>query len=171
MSIVSLIAASALAAACVPQHETIVALTGPKAKDKLIVEALGPDCKDPVLFARVFSATGRLLFAHAESGAFLLNTESFPGGDGTLKGSLAASYEVMHDVKTGSLPEWKKGKPKAGMGPYSAYDVRVPQEYYEAIRKENLPVLIKRGGYESGTLYIYDKKWNQFVEIAEYSAG
>lgn len=170
MSILSLIAASALAA-CAPQHEAVVSLTGPKAKDKLIVEALGPDCNDPVLFARVISASGRLLFAHADSGAYLLNTESFPGGDGTLKGGLASSYEVMEEVKTGSLPKWQKGKAKAEMGPYSVYDVQVPQEYYEAIRKENLPVLIKRGGYESGTMYIYDKKWKTFVAIAEYSAG
>lgn len=163
------VAGVAMAAPCGPAHQATAALTGPKSKNTIVVEAIGPDCKAPMLLAKILDEKGRPLFAKVASGKDMLNTELFPGGDGTLAGAQAMWMDADSGMNTADLPVWKKGARAPANKTYGAFEVRVEREYYEWARKAKLPVLIERGGGESGTIYIWDSKFGSFVEIAEYA--
>lgn len=159
----------AMAAPCGPAHEATVSLTGAKAKNTIVVEAIGPDCKAPMMLAKILDETGRPLFAKVASGKEMLNTEMFPGGDGTVKGAQAMWMDAGSGMSSADLPVWKQGAKAPANKTYGAFEVRVPREYYEIVRKSKLPVLIERGGAESGTIYVWNADTGTFVEIAEYA--
>lgn len=171
MALMHLIFASgvAMAAPCGPAHSTTAALTGPKAKNTIVVEAIGPDCKAPMLLAKILDEKGRPLFAKVGAGKDMLNTELFPGGDGTLAGAQAMWMDADSGMNTADLPVWKKGAKAPANKTYGAFEVKVDRDYYEWARKAKLPVLIERGGGESGTIYVWDAKFASFVEIAAYA--
>lgn len=159
----------AMAAPCGPTHTATAALTGPKAKNTIVVDAIGPDCKSPMMLAKILDEKGRPIFAKVASGKDMLNTEMFPGGDGTLAGAQAMWMDAESGMSTAELPVWKKGAKAPANKTYGAFEVKVDREYYEWARKAKLPVLIERGGGESGTIMIWDSKFGSFVEIADYA--
>ncbi len=52
---------------------------------------------------------------------------------------------------------------------YGAYEALIPQPAYERLRALNAPTLIKRGGGESGTFYIYDPESGEAVAVANFA--
>ena len=159
----------AMAAPCAPAHSATASLTGPKAKNTIVVEAIGPDCKAPMLLAKILDEKGRPLFAKVAPGKDMLNTELYPGGDGTLAGAQAMWMDAESGMTTADLPVWKKGAKAPANKTYGAFETKVGRDYYEWARKAKLPVLIERGGGESGTMYIWDSRSSSFVEIAGYA--
>jgi hypothetical protein len=133
----------------------------------MVIEALGPDCSNPSIFARVFDGRGRLVYAEMESGKFLMSVEGFPPGGGTAQGAVDAAYDIGGPNSL-NLPDWPGGAAPAP-GPYGAYEALVPQPAYERLRRLNAPTLIKRGGFESGTIYIYDPENAQAVAVAKFA--
>ena len=160
--------ASASVPTCATVVERTIALTSAQAKDRLIVEALGPDCANPAMFARIFDANGRLVFANMTSGKWLMNAELFPQGSGTPQGVAENLYDIGEPNST-NLPAWKTGTPAPAKGNYGAYEALIPQPAYERLRALNAATLIKRGGGESGTIFIYDPELGEAVAVAIYA--
>lgn len=154
--------------ACATVIERMIAFTSAQAKDKLIIEALGPDCANPAMFARIFDANGRLVFADMTSGKWLMNVELFPQGLGTPQG-VAENLYGIGEPNSMNLPAWKAGAKAPAKGSYGAYEALVPQPAYERLRALNATTLIKRGGGESGTIYIYDPESGEAVAVAIYA--
>ena len=155
-------------APCATAVERTVAFTTAQAKDKLIVEALGPDCKNPAMFARLFDAQGRLVFATMSSGKWLMNAEMFPQAGCTAKGVAENLYDIG-EPNSMNLPTWRAGQRAPSRGNYGAYEALVPQPAYERLRALNATTLIKRGGAESGTFYIYDPESGEAVAVANFA--
>ena len=153
--------------ACAKAFERTVSFTSARPADKLVVEALGPDCANPSMFARVFDAKGRLVYAEMTSGMWMMNPEMFPPGGGTAQGALDALYDIG-EPNSLTLPAWTGG-PAPQQGNYGAYEALVPQITYERLRQLNAPTLIKRGGGESGTIYIYDPQAAMAVAFAKFA--
>lgn len=153
--------------ACAKAFERTVSFTSAQPGDKLVVEALGPDCANPAMLARVFDAKGRLVYAEMTSGKWMMNPEIFPQGGGTAQGALDALYDIG-EPNSLTLPAWTGG-PEPQKGSYGAYEALVPQIAYERLRQMNVPTLIKRGGGESGTIYIYDPESAMAIAVAKYA--
>lgn len=153
--------------ACAKPFERTVSFTSPQPGDKVVVEALGPDCSNPSLVGRVFDAKGRLVYTEMTSGKWMMNTEIFPVGGGTAQGAVDALYDIG-EANSASLPTWKEGA-EPQRGNYGAYEVLVPQIAYERLRLLNQPMLIRRGGGESGTIYIYDPEAAMAIAIARFA--
>jgi hypothetical protein len=135
--------------------------------DKIVVEALGPDCSNPALLGRVFDAKGRLVYAEMTSGKWMMNGEIFPPGGGTAQGAIDALYDIG-GPNSMTLPAWISGAvPQKGN--YGAYEALVPQPAYERLRQLNAPTMIKRGGGESGTIYIYDPESAMAIAVARFA--
>jgi hypothetical protein len=119
------------------------------------------------MLGRVFDAKGRLVYAEMTSGKWMMNGEIFPPGGGTAQGALDALYDIG-EPNSMTLPAWTGGgEPQKGN--YGAYEVLVPQIAYERLRQMNAPTLIKRGGGESGTIYIYDPEAAMAIAVAKYA--
>ncbi len=161
-------AASPSVPACASIVERMIAFTSAQAKDKLIIEALGPDCANPAMFARIFDANGRLVFANMTSGKWLMNAELFPQGLGTPQGVAENLYDIG-EPNSKNLPEWKAGAAAPAKGGYGAYEELIPQPAYERLRALNATTLIKRGGGESGTIFIYDPELGEAVAVAIFA--
>ena len=152
---------------CAKTVDKVVAFTGPTAKDRLVVESQGPDCRNPAMLGRIIDASGRLVFADLVTGPWLLNPEFFGAGGGTAQGALEAVYNVGTD-KSLTLPAWTVG-PQPPTGSYGAYEALLPREAYERFRQMDLPLLIRRGGGESGTIYVFDPEMRAAVALAKYA--
>jgi hypothetical protein len=161
-------AAQPAIAPCAASVERTVAFTTAQAKDKLIVEALGPDCANPAMFARLFDAQGRLVYADMTSGKWLMNAEMFPQAGGTAKGATENLYDIG-EPNSMNLPAWRAGTRAPSRGNYGAFEALVPQPAYERLRALNATTLIKRGGAESGTFYIYDPEAGEAVAVAKFA--
>jgi hypothetical protein len=148
--------------------ERTVAFTSAQAKDKLTIEALGPDCANPAIFARIFDPSGRLVFANVTSGKALMSVEMFPQGQGTAQGVAENLYDIG-EPNSMNLPEWKAGAKAPAKGGYGAYEAMVPQPAYERLRALNATTLIKRGGGESGTIFIYDPESGEAIAVAMFA--
>jgi len=155
------------AQACAKRVERTVSFTSAQPIDKIVVEALGPDCANPALLARVFDAKGRLVYSEMTSGRWMINPEIFPPGGGTAQGAIDALYDIG-GPNSMNLPAWTGG-PEPQKGSYGAYEVLVPQLAYERLRRLNAPTMIKRGGGESGTIYIYDPDATMAVAVAKFA--
>ena len=153
---------------CAAQVETAVGFTSAARQDKLIVEALGPDCTNPAMLARVIDGKGRLVYAEMTSGKWLMNAEMFPQGAGTPRGVAENLYDIG-EPNSMNLPVWRAGARAPERGNYGAYEALVPQAAYERLRALNAPTLIKRGGAESGTFYIYDPENGEAVAVAKFA--
>jgi hypothetical protein len=153
---------------CGDIFEVPVSFTGAQAKDRLIVEPLGPDCANPSVFARLYDGSGRLVFANMTSGKWLMNAEMFPQAGGTPSGVAKTLYDIG-EPNSLTLPQWKAGARAPSRGNYGAFEALVPQPAYERLRALNAPTLIKRGGAESGTFYIYDPESGEAVAIAQFA--
>lgn len=153
---------------CAAPVETLVGFTSAVRQDKLIVEALGPDCANPAMFARVIDAKGRLVYAEMTSGKWLMSAEMFPQAGGTARGVTENLYDIG-EPNSMNLPVWRPGARGPERGNYGAYEVLVPQPAYERLRALNAPTLIKRGGAESGTFYIYDPENGEAVAVAKFA--
>ncbi len=156
-----------LAQACAKPFERTVSFTSAQPNDRLVVEALGPDCSNPAILARVFDSNGRLVYAEMESGKLLMSVEGFPPGGGSAQGAVEAAYDIGGPNSL-NLPAWLGG-PAPAPAPYGAFEVLVPQPAYERLRRLNAPTLIKRGGFESGTIYIYDPENAHAVAVAKFA--
>jgi hypothetical protein len=153
--------------ACAKAFERTVSFTSAQPGDKLVVEALGPDCSNPSLVGRVFDAKGRLVYTEMTSGKWMMNPEIFPPGGGTAQGATDALYDIG-GPNSMNLPAWTSG-PQPAASNYGAYEPLVPQIAYERLRRLNAPTLIKRGGGESGTIYIYDPEATMAVAVAKFA--
>lgn len=153
--------------ACAKPVERIVSFTSAQRADKIVVEALGPDCSNPALLGRVFDANGRLVYSEMTSGRWMINPEIFPPGGGTAQGAIDALYDIG-GPNSMNLPAWPGG-PEPQKGGYGAYEALVPQIAYERLRRLNAPTMIKRGGGESGTIYIYDPDATMAVAVAKFA--
>lgn len=153
---------------CAQPVEIAVAFTSGQRSDKLVVEALGPDCSNPALFARLTDAKGRLVYADMTSGKWLMNAEMFPQAGGTARGVAENLYDIG-EPNSMNLPPWRAGQRAPSRGNYGAFEALVPQPAYERLRALNLPTLIKRGGAESGTFYIYDPENGEAVAVAKFA--
>jgi hypothetical protein len=153
---------------CAAPVETAVGFTGAGPRDKLIVEALGPDCANPAMFARLIDGNGRLVYAEMTSGKWLMSAEMFPPGEGTAAGVARSLYDIG-EPNSLTLPVWRAGASSPERGSYGAYEVLVPQPAYERLRALNAPMLIKRGGAESGTFFIYDPENGEAVAVAKFA--
>lgn len=153
--------------ACAQPFQRTVSFTSAQPRDQLIVEALGPDCSNPSMVGRVFDASGRLVYTEMTSGQWLMNPEIFPPGSGTAQGATEALYDIG-EPNSMNLPVWTSG-PAPQKGNYGAYEALVPQPTYERLRRLNAPTLIKRGGAESGTIFIYDPEARMAIAVAEYA--
>ncbi|MBP6012355.1 MAG: hypothetical protein KBA31_09025 [Alphaproteobacteria bacterium] len=154
--------------ACAKTVERVVAFTGAQAKDKLIVEALGPDCSNPAMFARLYDGNGRLVYADMTSGKWLMSAELFPPAGGTPQGVAETLYDIG-EAGGANLPGWAAGAPAPATGSYGAFEALVPQPAYERLRALKAPAMIKRGGAESGTFYIYDPEAGVAVAVARFA--
>jgi hypothetical protein len=154
--------------ACAKTVERTVAFTGAQAHDRLVVEALGPDCSNPAMSARLYDGNGRLIYADMTSGKWLMNAEMFPQANGTPQGVAETLYDVGA-ADAASLPGWAPGAPAPATGTYGAYEALVPQPAYERLRALKAPTMIKRGGAESGTFYIYDPEAGAAVAVARFA--
>jgi hypothetical protein len=153
---------------CGEIFEVPVSFTGAQAKDRLVVEPLGPDCANPAVFARLYDGSGRLVYANMTSGKWLMNAEMFPQAGGTPSGVAKTLYDIG-EPNSLTLPQWKAGARSPSRGNYGAFEPLVPQAAYERLRALNAPTLIKRGGAESGTFYIYDPESGEAVAIAQFA--
>lgn len=162
------VAAAPTVPTCATLVERTIPFTSPQAKDKMQIEALGPDCANPAMFARIWDANGRLVYANMMSGKWLMSVESFPPGGGAAQGVAENLYDIG-EPNSKNLPEWKAGSPAVSTGGYGAYEALVPQPAYERLRALNGTTLIKRGGGESGTIYIYDPESAEAVAIARFA--
>lgn len=81
------------AQACAKPFERTVSFTSAQSGDRLIVEALGPDCSNPSMVGRVFDAKGRLVYTEVTSGQWMMNPEIFPPGGGTAQGAIDTLYD------------------------------------------------------------------------------
>ncbi len=153
---------------CAAPVETAVGFTSAGSQDKLIVEALGPDCANPAMFARLIDAKGRLVYAEMTSGKWLMSAELFPQAGGTARGVAENLYDIG-EPNSMNLPQWRAGARGPERGSYGAYEAMVPQAAYERLRALNAPTLIKRGGAESGTFYIYDPENGEAVAVAKFA--
>jgi hypothetical protein len=156
-----------LVQACAKPVERTVSFTSAQPADKIVVEALGPDCSSPALLGRVFDARGRLVYSEMTSGRWMINPEIFPPGGGSAQGAINALYDIG-GPNSMNLPAWTGG-PEPQKGNYGAYEVLVPQIAYERLRRLNAPTMIKRGGGESGTIYIYDPEATMAVAVAKFA--
>jgi hypothetical protein len=155
------------AQACAKPFERTVSFTRAQPGDRLVVEALGPDCSNPSMVGRVFDTKGRLVYTEMTSGRWMMNGEIFPPGGGTAQGAIDALYDIG-GANSMNLPAWTGG-PEPQKGNYGAYEALVPQIAYERLRQMNAPTLIKRGGGESGTIYIYDPEATMAIAVAKYA--
>ena len=155
------------AQACAQPFQRTVSFTSAQPGDRLIVEALGPDCSNPSMVGRVFDGNGRLVYTEMTSGQWMMNPEIFPPGGGTAQGATDALYDIG-EANSMNLPAWTSG-PSPQKGNYGAYEALVPQPAYERLRQLNAPTLIKRGGAESGTIFIYDPEAAMAIAVAEYA--
>lgn len=153
--------------ACAKPVERTVSFTSAQPADKIVVEALGPDCSNPALLGRVFNAKGRLVYSEMTSGKWMINPEIFPPGGGTAQGAIDALYDIGGPNSL-TLPAWTGG-PEPQKGNYGAYEALVPQIAYERLRQLNAPTMIKRGGGESGTIYIYDPEATMAIAVAKFA--
>lgn len=153
---------------CAKVVERTVAFTGAQAKDKLVVEALGPDCANPAMFARLYDSNGRLVYADMTSGKWLMSMELYPPAGGTAQGVAETLYDIG-EPGSANLPGWAPGAPAPSTGSYGAFEALVPQPAYERLRALSAPAMIKRGGAESGTFYIYDPEAGAAVAIARFA--
>lgn len=153
---------------CGDTYEQAVSFTGAQAKDRLVVEPLGPDCANPAVFARLYDSAGRLVYANMTSGKWLMSAETFPPAGGTPTGVAKTLYDIG-EPNSLTLPQWKAGARAPARGNYGAFEALVPQPAYERLRALNAPTLIKRGGAESGTFYIYDPESGEAVAIAQFA--
>ena len=155
------------AKACAKPVERTVSFTSVQPADKIVVEALGPDCANPALLGRVFDARGRLVYAEMTSGRWMMNPEIFPPGGGSVQGAIDALYDIG-GPNSMNLPAWTGG-PEPQKGSYGAYEALLPQPAYERLRRLNAPTMIKRGGGESGTIYIYDPETAKAVAVGRFA--
>jgi hypothetical protein len=153
---------------CAEKVERVVTFTAAGAKDRMVVEALGPDCANPAMFAQLYDASGRLVYADMTSGKWLMSAETFPPAGGTPRGVAENLYDIG-EPNSLTLPAWKAGARAPGKGNYGAFEALVPQPAYERLRALNAPTLIKRGGAESGTFYIYDPEAGEAVAVAKFA--
>lgn len=154
--------------ACATTVDRTVAFTAPKANDRLVIEALGPDCSNPALFARLFDQAGRLVYANVISGKWLMSAEMFPQGQGTAQGVIENLYDIG-EPNSKTLPAWAENTPAPAKSDYAAFEPKVPQPAYERYRALNGVMMIRRGGGESGTFYIYDPELGEAVAVAQYA--
>jgi hypothetical protein len=96
-----------------------------------------------------------------------MNLEMFPPGEGTAQGVVNALYDIGGPNAL-NLPAWQNG-PAPAPGNYGAYEAMVPQAAYERLRQLNGPTLIKRGGGESGTVYVYDPVTRSTLALAKFA--
>jgi hypothetical protein len=155
-------------APCARVVERTIAFTGARSQDRIVIEALGPDCANPAMFARVFDAAGRLVYADMTSGKWLMNGEMFPQAGGTAQGVAENLYDIG-EPNSMNLPAWRAGTGAPLRGDYGALEALIPQPAYERLRALNAPTLIKRGGAESGTFYIYDPEAGEAVAVAKFA--
>ena len=156
------------AQACARVVEKVVAFTSSQARDRLVVEGLGPDCSNPAIFARLYDGAGRLVYADMTSGKWLMSAELFPQAGGTPQGVAETLYDIG-EAGAALLPGWAPGAPAPATGTYGAFEALVPQPAYERLRALKAPAMIKRGGAESGTFYIYDPEAGAAVAIARFA--
>ena len=116
----------------------------------------------------MFDTTGRLVYADMTSGKWLMNAELFPQAGGTAQGVAENLYDIG-EPNSMNLPAWRAGTNVPLRGNYGAYEALVPQPAYERLRALNAPTLIKRGGGESGTFYIYDPESGEAVAVANFA--
>jgi hypothetical protein len=153
---------------CATTVERTVAFTAAQAKDRLVIEALGPDCANPALFARLYDPTGRLVYANMISGKWLMSAEMFPQGGGSAQTVIENLYDIG-EPNSQTLPAWPENTPAPAKGSYGAFEAKVPQPAYERYRALNGVMMIRRGGGESGTFYIYDPELGEAVAVAQYA--
>ena len=134
----------------------------------MIVEALGPDCKNPAMATRLYDPSGRLIFSNMTSGKWLMSTELFPQSGGTAQG-VAENLIDIAPYGGMQLPAWRAGAAAPKPSGYGAFEILVQQPGYERLRRLNLPTMILRGGAESGTVYVYDPENGEAVAIAAFA--
>lgn len=155
-------------AACAPAVERIVAFTAAQAKDRFVIEALGPDCANPALFARLYDPSGRLVFANMISGKWMMSAEMFPQGQGNAQTVIENLYDIG-EPNSQTLPAWAEHAPAPAKSDYGAFEAKVPQPAYERYRALNGAMMIRRGGGESGTFFIYDPELGETVAVAQFA--
>ncbi len=153
---------------CAAGIERAVSFTSAQAKDRLIVEALGPDCTNPAMATRLYDPAGRLVFSNMTSGKWLMSGELFPQASGTAQG-VAENLIDIGPPGAMQLPEWRDGAAEPPAPEYGAFKILVPQPAYERLRRLGMPTMILRGGAESGTVHIYDRENGTAVAIAQYA--
>ena len=156
------------AAKCAAGIERTVSFTSANARDRLIVEALGPDCANPAMSVRLYDPAGRLVFSNMTSGKWLLSGELFPQGGGTAQGVAENLIDIAPPGGM-QLPEWRDGGAAPPAPEYGAFKILVPQPAYERLRRLGMPTMILRGGAESGTVYIYDAENGTAMAIVQYA--
>jgi hypothetical protein len=152
---------------CAAGIDRTVSFTAAQAKDRLIVEALGPDCKNPAMSTRIYDPSGRLVFSNTTSGQYLMG-DLFPQAGGTAQG-VAENLIDIGPPGAMQLPEWRDGAAEPPATEYGAFKILVPQPAYERLRRLGMPTMILRGGAESGTVYIYDRENGTAVAIVQYA--
>lgn len=167
----SMAVAAVAAKPCAPAFETSVALTGAQARDTLIVEPLGPDCRDPAMFARVYDGQGRLIFVNVMRSDVFLDKSKFPRAQGSAAELARQQYYTEPGLTAGKLPQWGKDAKEPAQGEFAVFEPVVPQELYEQYRKQNRPLLILRLLFESGTIFVYDSEAKELVPLADFATG
>jgi hypothetical protein len=155
-------------APCATTVERTVAFTAPQAKDRFVIEALGPDCANPALFARVYDPSGRLVYANVISGKWMMSAELFPQGGGSAQTVIENLYDIG-EPNSQTLPAWAENTAAPAKSSYAAFEPQVPQPAYERYRALNGVMMIRRGGGESGTFYIYDPELGEAVAVAKFA--
>jgi hypothetical protein len=155
-------------AKCAAGIERAVSFTAANARDRLVVQALGPDCANPAMEVRLSDPAGRLVFSHMTSGRWLMNPELFPQAGGTAQGVAETLIDVAPPGAM-ALPEWHDGAAEPPAPEYGTFKILVPQPAYERLRRAGMPTMILRGAAESGTVYVYDAENGTAVALVQYA--
>jgi hypothetical protein len=130
-----------------------VTFSSTEVKDTFEVSAAGSPCWKGVLKIEIRTAKGKALFNRESKLADLFDEQ--PPWDPALKADLESTvksfFEEAFTKRSGDLPPYSAGGAEEG----DAEQVQIPEEEYNRLRQQNLPVFLIHG-YESWQYFIYD---------------
>jgi len=122
-------------------------------KDTFEVSAVGSPCWQGDLKIEIRTAKGKALFRRQTKLRDLFDDS--PPWDPALKADLESTvksfFEEAFTKRSGDLPPYSAGEDEGG----DAEQVQIPEEEYNRLRQQNLPVFLIHG-YESWQYFIYD---------------
>jgi len=130
-----------------------VTFSSAEVKDTFEVSAVGSPCWQGDLKIEIRTAKGKALFRRETKLKDLFDDN--PPWDPALKADLESTvksfFEEAFAKRSGDLPAYSAGEAEDG----DAEQVQIPEEEYNRLRQQNLPVFLIHG-YESWQYFIYD---------------